>query len=361
MIAALLAASIALACTLLLTPLFVRFAHRHSLGQFIREDGPKSHYTKRGTPTMGGVMILLAILVGYFAAKLLTGTAVTPSGLLMLFLMVAFGAVGFIDDLIKILDHRSLGLTPWAKMLLLLVVTIVFAVGGLLFRDRHGLTPASTSISFIRDLPIDFMSLGPVAGIILFVVWVELIASGTSNGVNLTDGLDGLATGASIIAFGAYGLITFWQFNQSCVRLVSPGCYSVRDPLDLVIVTFAVCGALVGFLWWNTNPARLFMGDTGSLALGGGLAAVAILSHTELLLVLVGGLFVIITASVIIQTGYFKLSGGKRVFLMAPLHHHFELKGWPAVQVVTRFWILEGLFAAAGIVLFYGEWLAVTR
>lgn len=362
MIAVLIAGAVSLAITLFLTPWFIRIAHRLSLGQFIREDGPKSHLTKRGTPTMGGVMLLLGTVVGYFAAKLVTEDAPTPSGLLYLLLMVAFGAVGFIDDFIKIRNHRSLGLHAAAKMGLLLLATVAFAIGTTRFPDAHGLTPGSLHVSIVRDLPFSFAAWGPVAGLVAYVIWIEVIASAASNSVNLTDGLDGLATGASIIAFGAYGLITFWQFNQSCLRVhTGAGCYSVRDPLDLVVVTAAVCGALIGFLWWNTNPAGLFMGDTGSLALGGGLAAVAILSRTQLLLVLVGGLFVIVAASVIIQTGYFRLSGGKRVFLMAPLHHHFELKGWPAVQVVTRFWILEGLFAVFALTLFYGEWLAVTH
>jgi phospho-N-acetylmuramoyl-pentapeptide-transferase len=241
-------------------------------------------------------------------------------------------------------------------------VATAFALLALQFPNDDGVTPANTSISFIRDLPLDFMVFGTVVGVILYVIWICLLAAGASNGVNVTDGLDGPAGGASILAIGSFVVIGFWQFNQSCFseslnQSDAYRCYDVRDPLDIAIVATAIVGGLIGFLWWNTNPAHIYMGDTGSLALGGALAALAIVSHTELLLLLIGGLFVIETGSVIVQRAYFKLSGGKRVFLMSPIHHHFELKGWAEVTIVVRFWIIGGLFVAAGVGSFYFEWL----
>src|SRR4051794_13397503 len=181
--------------------------------------------------------------------------------------------------------------------------------------------------------------------------------AGTSNGVNLTDGLDGLATGTSVMVFASYVLIGIWQFGQNCARSAAPtNCYEVRDPLDLAVVAACVMGACFGFLWWNASPAKIFMGDTGSLSLGGALAGLAITTRTELLVVILGGLFVIITLSVIIQVGSFKMTG-KRVFRMAPLQHHFELVGWNEVTIVIRFWIIAGLFVALGLGLFYAEWV----
>jgi phospho-N-acetylmuramoyl-pentapeptide-transferase len=176
--------------------------------------------------------------------------------------------------------------------------------------------------------------------------------------VNLTDGLDGLATGASVMSFLAFVLIGVWQFGQSCLEAQVVNCYQVRDPMDLAVLAAALAAACTGFLWWNTSPAKIFMGDTGSLALGGALAGLAISMRTELLLIALGGLFVLITLSVIIQVGYFKISGGKRIFRMAPLQHHFELKGWGEVTIVVRFWILAGLSVAIGLGLFYAQWVA---
>jgi phospho-N-acetylmuramoyl-pentapeptide-transferase len=203
------------------------------------------------------------------------------------------------------------------------------------------------------------MMFGSVIGIALAVFWVFLLISATSNGVNIADGLDGLAVGASIMAIGAYAVIGFWQFNQACGRALENinACYEVRDPLDLAVIAAAITGAGIGFLWWNTHPAQIIMGDTGAMGLGGALAALAILSRTEVLLVLIGGLFVIVTGSVILQRLYFKISGGKRIFLMSPLHHHFELKGWAEITVVVRFWIISALSVLSGIGLFYLEWI----
>jgi phospho-N-acetylmuramoyl-pentapeptide-transferase len=194
------------------------------------------------------------------------------------------------------------------------------------------------------------------------VLWITLIVAATSNSVNVTDGLDGLATGSSILAIGSFVVIGFWQFNQSCFGGSDAAdqyrCYEIRDPLDLAVVSAAIVGGLIGFLWWNTSPAKIFLGDTGSLAIGGAIAALAVLSRTELLLILIGGLFVIESGSVILQRLFFKLTRGKRIFLMSPIHHHFELKGWAEVTVVVRFWIIGGLLVAAGVGSFYLEWLA---
>nr|MBA3265342.1 phospho-N-acetylmuramoyl-pentapeptide-transferase [Nocardioidaceae bacterium] len=188
--------------------------------------------------------------------------------------------------------------------------------------------------------------------------WVIIMVAGASNSVNLTDGLDGLAVGSSMMVFGAYTLVGIWQNNQYCVNTPGPRCYNeIRDPLDLAVVTAALTGACFGFLWWNASPARIIMGDTGSLSLGGAMAGLAILTRTELLLVIFGGLFAVITMSVILQVGYFKLTKGKRLFRMAPLQHHFELLGWAEVTIVIRFWIICGICVATGLGLFYAEWV----
>ncbi len=345
---------IGLFLTLVGTPLLIKLLARKGYGQYIRDDGPREHASKRGTPTMGGIAFILATIAAYFLSKLITGYAPTYSGLLVLGLMFGMGLVGFLDDYIKIVKRRSLGLRAKAKMAGQLIVGIGFAVLSLMFSDSRGNTPASTKLSFITDFG---WSIGPV----LFVVWALFMILAMSNGVNLTDGLDGLATGASVLVFGAYTFIGVWQFQESCANaqtLTNPNaCYEVRDPLDLAVVASALMGACLGFLWWNTSPAKIFMGDTGSLALGGVLTGLAILSRTELLVAIMGGLFVLITMSVVIQVGSFRLTG-KRVFRMAPLQHHFELKGWSEVLVVVRFWIIQGICVIVGLGLFYAGWAA---
>lgn len=357
------AGGISLAFTLFLTPAFIWLFKRLQWGQFIREDGPQTHHTKRGTPTMGGIAIIGGAVLAYFMAKLINGETPTVSALLALFMMVGLGLVGFLDDFIKTHKQRSLGLTGWAKIAGQGVVATVFAVLAVQVPADGGEAPASMAISFTRDIPwLDIAKLGGILALIVFVVWIYFLVASTSNGVNIADGLDGLATGSTIMAIGAYAIIGFWEFNQACdpANMVAQ-CYTTRDPLDLAVVASAVVGALIGFLWWNTTPAQIFMGDTGSLGLGGALAALAILSHTELLLVLIGGIFVIVTGSVIIQRIFFKLTKwrtgtGRRVFLMSPLHHHFEQKGWAQITIVVRFWIICGLCVLSGIGLFYIEW-----
>ncbi|WP_382306150.1 phospho-N-acetylmuramoyl-pentapeptide-transferase [Herbiconiux sp. UC225_62] len=363
MITLLASASLSLAFSLFLTPVFIRIFKRLAWGQFINVDTPDAHHVKRGTPTMGGIVILLAVLFGYFVSALLTQEPPTVSGLLVLFLMTGLGIVGFIDDFMKVHKERSLGLSPVAKIVGQVIVGIVFALLAIQFPNKQGETPASTQISFIRDLPFDFLSWGLVFGIIAFVVWICLMVMTTSNAVNLTDGLDGLAPGSSILAIGSFVIIGFWQFNQSCASVtldtdVLDKCYDVRDPLDLAVVAATIVGALIGFLWWNTNPAKIFLGDTGSLALGGALAALAILARTELLLILIGGIFVIVAGQVAVQLTYFKLTKGKRIWRASPLHHHFEMKGWAEVTIVVRFWIIAGLFVAGAVGSFYLEWLS---
>ncbi|MFZ4895296.1 phospho-N-acetylmuramoyl-pentapeptide-transferase [Plantibacter sp. Mn2098] len=362
--ALLMAGAISLAFSLFLTPLFIKLFRKLAWGQFIRDDGPQSHHTKRGTATMGGIIIIVGTLVGFFVSMWVNGEHITVSALLVLFMMVGLGVVGFIDDFLKTRKQQSLGLGGWAKVSGQLIVATIFAVLAINFPNTAGFTPATTNISFLRDLPINFMAIGiPAVGILLYILWTSVIVTAASNGVNVTDGLDGLATGASILAIGSYIIIGFWQSNQSCFSStlhsdVAYKCYDVRDPLDLAIVATAIVGALIGFLWWNTSPAQIFMGDSGSLALGGAIAALAILSRTELLLVLVGGLFAIEAGSVIVQRAFFKITRGRRIFLMSPIHHHFELKGWAEVTVVVRFWIIGGLLVAAGVGTFYLEWLS---
>ncbi len=367
MIGLLMGAGLGLSFAMIGTPLFIKLLVNKGYGQFIRDDGPTSHHTKRGTPTMGGAVVVGAVVFAYLITHLVLwlldprSPGPSVSAWLMLFLMVGMGLVGFLDDFIKISKQRSLGLNAKAKLVLQAAVGITFAVLALNFPNDLSLTPATTKISFARDIPgLDLAFAGAGVGVILFIIWANLIVTAATNGVNLTDGLDGLAAGASVMVFGAYTLMGIWQSNQGCgsPRAVSDTiCYNVRDPLDLALLSVIIFGALIGFLWWNTSPAKIFMGDTGSLAIGGAIAGFAILSRTEILLAIIGGLFVLITLSVIIQVGFFKLSGGKRVFKMAPLQHHFELKGWAEVTVVVRFWILCGLMVAVGLGAFYAEWI----
>ena len=353
----LLASAVSLLVALLGTPLFIRFLVRRGYGQFIRDDGPTTHHTKRGTPTMGGTVIIAATLVGYLLSHIGSLTPISSSALLVLFLMCGLGVVGWLDDYIKISKQRSLGLRSAQKLFGQLLIGTVFAVLAVKLPDENGIAPASTAISFVRDTPVSLAVLGPVVGTLLFVLWANLMVAGTSNGVNLTDGLDGLATGASMMVFAAYVLIGVWQSNQNCfAATVTTKCYDTPHPMDLAILAAALMGACIGFLWWNASPAKIFMGDTGALALGGAMSGLAITTRTELLIVLLGGLFVVITLSVIIQVASFKMTR-KRVFRMAPLQHHFELVGWNEVTIVIRFWIVQMLFVGLALGIFYAEWV----
>jgi phospho-N-acetylmuramoyl-pentapeptide-transferase len=362
------AAAISLAFTLFLTPVFIRLFRTWGWGQVIRTpeaiENP-SHGEKRGTPTMGGTIFIVGTIVGYLIGGYTGNNPPTISGWLVIWMMVGFGAVGFIDDYMKVRRQRSLGLSGWPKVVGQIIVTVPFGVVALhpAFENVWGQTPASAYVSLFRDLPVlSFMALGPILGWLLYLAWLSLIGVASSNSVNVTDGLDGLAAGAGVFVVGAYSLIAFWQFNQVCTGAglapaLQPACYDTRDPFDLAIVSAAFVGALVGFLWWNAPKAKLFMGDVGSMAIGGVVAAMAILTRTELLMILVAGVYVIASGSVILQRLYFKVTRGKRLFLMSPLHHHLEMRGWAEVTIVVRMWIIAGMLAVTGIGLFYVEWL----
>jgi phospho-N-acetylmuramoyl-pentapeptide-transferase len=347
----LVAALVSLIVSLLGTPFAIRLFRARGYGQLIRDDGPTTHHTKRGTPTMGGTVIIAATMLGYLAAHAVFLRGFTASGILVLGLMTGLGLVGFIDDFIKIRKQRSLGLTAGAKFGGQALVAVAFGIAATHFTNGADLAPVSTHLSFVRDYALDF-------GAFIFVVWAYFMVTATSNGVNLTDGLDGLASGASCMVFGAYVIIAFWQFGNNCVN-IDPvaNCYTTRDPLDLAIISAAAMGACFGFLWWNASPARIFMGDTGSLALGGALAGLAMTTHTELLLIVLGGLYVVETASVIVQVFTFRFFR-RRVFNMAPIHHHFEIAGWNENTVIVRFWIIAGLAVAFGLGVFYAEFLS---
>ena len=312
-------------------------------GQLIRDDGPTTHHTKRGTPTMGGLVIILSVVLAYFVAKLVTQDRPSVVGAAAA-VPVRRAGLGRVPRRLhqdreaaqprpaqQGQDGRS---DPRRGGLRVLALTRP---------DERGQTPASLHLSFIRDF--DSFTLPAVVVVLLILVMI----AGRHNAVNLTDGLDGLATGTSTMVFGAYTLVNIWQNNQWCALTQGNKCYDVRDPLDLAAIAAALTGACFGFLWWNASPAKIFMGDTGSLALGGALAGLAILTRTEFLLAILGGLFVIITLSVILQVGYFKLTGGRRIFRMAPLQHHFELKGWAEITIMIRFWIITGICVAAGL------------
>lgn len=346
----LIAGAVALLFSLFGTRGLIRILASRGYGQIIRDDGPSSHHTKRGTPTMGGIILIAAASSGYLAAHVITQNSVTISALLVLGLVLALGLLGFVDDWLKVTRQKSLGLTGRQKLIGQGIIAATFGSLGIRFADSNSLTPISYYLSGVRETAI---YLGPVVA----VAWVALMVMSASNGVNLTDGLDGLATGAAVMVFLSYILIGVWEFGQSCGINATAGCYQVRDPLDLAVLAAAFAGSCTGFLWWNASPARIFMGDTGSLALGGALAGLAATLRVELLLIPLGGLFVIITMSVVIQTLYFKISGGKRVFKMAPLQHHFELLGWGEVTIVIRFWIIAGLSVALGLGLFYAQWV----
>jgi phospho-N-acetylmuramoyl-pentapeptide-transferase len=294
---------------------------------------------------MGGAVFVVASLIGYAVAHAATDDPLTASGVLVLLLMVGLGAVGFIDDYMKVFRQTSVGLRSRAKLAGQIIIAIVFAFEVLRHPDGFDLTPADAHLSFLRDF-------GPAIATVPFVIWVVIIVAGTANAVNLTDGLDGLASGATTPVLAAYVLIGVWQERNDVTVSLTPLHYQIRDPLDLAVVAAAVLGACSGFLWWNAPPAKIFMGDTGSLALGGVLAGIAICTKTQLLLVILGGLFVSVTMSDVIQIGSFKITG-RRVFKMAPLQHHFEILGWSETTIVIRFWLVSCLCVALGLAIFY--------
>jgi phospho-N-acetylmuramoyl-pentapeptide-transferase len=352
--AILIASSVALVASLVGTPLVIRYFRARGFGQLIRDDGPQAHLAKRGTPTMGGIAIILAAVAGYIAATLTVGPVYSPGGLLAMATFTATGLVGFLDDYIKLRHQRSLGLTKTAKFTGQAIVATAFA-----FWAEY-VAATATSMSFIGPLEIDFGR--------FFVIWCFLILAAVSNAVNLTDGLDGLAAGTSALIFGAYTIIAFWIWRHGTAQYENgefvPGSYEGLYTFEawlhadaLAIAGAAALGACLGFLWWNAPPAKIFMGDTGSLAIGGMLASLAVLTETELLLVILAGLFVVETLSVIVQVFAFRVFK-RRVFKMAPLHHHFELTGWAETTVIVRFWIVAGLAAFFGLGLVYADYLS---
>lgn len=349
-----LAAVLSLVTSLLATPALIKFLRARGLAQAIKQstDGAiyPDHEHKRGTPSMGGLVMIFAVLVGYTGSHLVFWTPPSVSGLLVIYLMLALAAIGFIDDYKKVFKQHSGGIRPRTKLIFQALIGLSFGYLALQFADDRGITPASLAISVVRETNLVL----PAAVMILFI-WIMITA--TTNAVNITDGLDGLASGAAFVTFAAYALMGFWQFGQSCAKDDYVKCYEVRDPLDLAIIAAAFAAAVFGFLWFNTSPAAIIMGDTGSFAIGGGIVALAIFTNTQLLLILLGGLFVMTTGSVVVQRISFKIRK-KRIFLMSPVHHHFELKGWPEQQIVVRFWILQGLFVGAGMAAFYAEWVA---
>ncbi len=323
------------------TPILLRFLTHRQIGQHIREDGPARHIMKAGTPTMGGIMMIVAVVAGYVLSHVGTQADFTRGGWLAVAAVVAAGGIGLADDWIKVSRRRSLGLNKRAKFVLQIAVGVGFALGAIYWAHQ------ATLLTFTRyDVP----GVGLAAGV--WVLWATFIIVAESNAVNLTDGLDGLAAGSSAIAFTGLALIGYWLSRQPIYHV------PVGHAVDLALVAAAMAGSCVGFLWWNAAPAKIFMGDTGSLAIGTGLACLALEENIALLLPIIGGLFLVVTLSVVIQVVAFR-GFHTRVFRMAPLHHHFELVGWPETTVIVRFWIVSALCTGLGLGVFYADFLSI--
>ncbi len=350
MIRLLLAVGISFTLSAVLTRLLIDVLTRSRIGQPIREDGPQGHQIKAGTPTMGGLAIVAGALGGYGISDLISEitpwfeSTITRTGLFVMAAIGAAGMVGFLDDWIKVSRERNLGLNARLKTLGLLGVAVTFAV------LMQQLTSVPTTLSFARSsLPgWDLTAIG-------WTLWAVLLVYATSNAVNLTDGLDGLAAGSGIFSFAAYTVIGFWIFRQSFDEI---DIYDVPHALDVAVVAAAMMAGCAGFLWFNAAPAEIFMGDTGSLAIGTGLAALALATNTHLLLPIIGAIYVVETTSVMLQVAWFKATGGRRLFRMAPIHHHFELLGWAETKVIIRFWLIGGGLTLLGLGLFYADWVA---
>jgi phospho-N-acetylmuramoyl-pentapeptide-transferase len=329
LIRVLIAAAVGLAVSVGIGPRFIEFLRRHEFGQHIREEMPERHFIKQGTPTMGGLLILFAATVAFLPVSHYRLQSLT-----VLFTALACGAIGFLDDFIKLTHKRSLGLPGRWKLLLLALVTVVVAI---VARHLHLSTDVYIPVVDVT-VPLSYAWYG----FLFFVI------AGAANGTNLADGVDGLLAGTGIIA-----LFTFMAMNVvSYVRSSHIPSHRNLTKLDLAIVGAALIGAAVGFLWFNAFPAEVILGDTGSMAFGGALAAFAIMMKIELLLLLLGGIFVIEALSVMIQVFSFKRFG-RRVFLMAPIHHHFEMKAWSETKITVRFWIVAGLLCALGFAFYY--------
>jgi phospho-N-acetylmuramoyl-pentapeptide-transferase len=336
----------ALLITLFIGPWVIEKLREFQIGQYVREDGPQSHLKKTGTPTMGGVLICIAILL----PTVLWSDPANPFMWITVFSTLAFGAIGFADDYIKVVQRRSKGLTVRAKLLWQGLAGALVAVA-LVVMDQFKLFNTRLSVPFIKSLRPDLLwhhwpaTLPHMAlfAFVPFVLWVMLWLVGTSNAVNLTDGLDGLAIGCSIIAAGALAVLTYVTGHVVFADYLE----LQRMPMvgELTVFCGSMMGASIGFLWYNAHPAEIFMGDVGSLALGGAIGTVAIIIRQELLLPFIGGIFILEAVSVILQVGSYKLRNGKRIFKMAPLHHHFEQMGWSESKVIARFWIGALVFA----------------
>ncbi|HKH26381.1 MAG TPA: phospho-N-acetylmuramoyl-pentapeptide-transferase [Acidimicrobiia bacterium] len=352
MIALLLSASVAFLLSVFGTPFLIRLLRAKGIGQTIRDDGPfrHPHAAKAGTPTMGGIAIIASAFVGYVVAHVRTEQLrFARAGVTLMLLIVALGVVGFVDDYLGVRKGRNLGLRKRGKSSGLLAVAVGFALLALRYVDT------STNLSFTRVVDLDL-------GTWLWAAWAILIIVGSANAVNITDGMDGLASGAATLVFFAFTVIAFWQFRHPAVY-ATIGMSTVPEgfranSLDLAVVAAGMAGACAGFLWWNAAPARIFMGDTGSLALGGGMAGLALLTNTDLLLPILGGLFVVETLSVIAQVVAFR-GFHRRVLRMAPVHHHYEVGGWPEFTVIVRFWLFAGLCVAFGLGLFYADFIRI--
>jgi phospho-N-acetylmuramoyl-pentapeptide-transferase len=333
MVRVIVAGILALIISIIAGPRFIAFLRRHDVGQHIREEGPAGHVVKQGTPVMGGVLFLVAAVIAFLIFSEYTIQALT-----VLFIMLACAGIGFIDDLMKLRRRRSLGLAGRWKMMLLVLITV--GAGYLTHRAGQP-TWINIPLSNYR------LHLGWVWYVLLFFV-----IAGAANGVNLTDGLDGLAAGTGIIAVFTFLAIAIIAYVRSSS---TPG---LREPLlvDLGILAAALIGGLIGFLWYNTFPAEVFMGDTGSMGIGGALAGFAIMTKTEVLLLLIAGIFLIEALSVMIQVFTFRYLG-RRVFLMAPIHHHFEMKAWSETRIMVRFWIVCGILCACAFALYYRNFL----
>ncbi len=338
MVRLLIASAVALVVSLAGTKLLIVWLTRHNIGQPIREDGPEGHVTKAGTPTMGGIAIVAGAFVGWVASDFYHGVY-TRTGIFVMAAIIGSALVGLLDDWIKVMRERNLGLSKRAKLFGLLGVAGGFGILMVTATNVH------TTVSFTR-----WDSFGLDLGKFAWVVWAVFIIAAFSNGVNLTDGLDGLASGAAILGFAAYMFIAFWQFRHE-------GVYEVAHALDLAVIAASMIGGCLGFLWWNAAPAQIFMGDTGSLAIGTGLGAIALATNTHFLLPIIGGLFVLETVSVVLQVARFRLAG-KRFFRMAPFHHHMELGGIAETKVIIRLWIVSGLCTGVGLGIFYADAIA---
>jgi phospho-N-acetylmuramoyl-pentapeptide-transferase len=330
--------------TVLATPSLMRWLRIRRIGQPIREDGPASHNVKAGTPTMGGLAILCGVVLGYAIGHIGTEIRFSRTGYLAILAIVSFGGIGFLDDWIKVRHRRSLGLNKRAKSGAQVAFAVLFAELSLHWAHT------STALSFTR-IAVPGINLGQIG----WVVFAVLVMVGTSNAVNITDGVDGLAAGSATFCFSVLAIMGYWIFRHVSIYHVLPA-----SAIDLALVAVSLAGACIGFLWWNAAPAKIIMGDTGSLAIGAGLAALCLLLNLDLLLPIIGGLFVMETLSVIAQVVSFRVFH-RRIFRMAPIHHHFELAGWPETTVIVRFQMLGGLFVALGLGIFYGDFLTVAK